>query len=61
MMEDVISTTPNRIKISIHDIIEIEVESPELSFSELKKEAIDMFGFAKNNMLGTKPSDNEVS
>lgn len=61
MTEDIVTTVPNRIKISIHDIIEIEVESQELSFSELKKEAMDMFSFAKDNMLNTKPCDNEVS
>lgn len=50
----------SRIKIAIQGIVEIEVESEELSFVDLKKEAFKIFKFTKNNMLGTKPCDNDV-
>ncbi len=33
----------SRIKISIHEIIEVEVESEDLPFSELKKETLKLF------------------
>ena len=51
----------SRIRISIQGIVEVEVESEELQFSDLKKEAFKIFKFAKGNMLGTKPCNNDVS
>lgn len=51
----------SRVRIAIQGIVEIEVESEELSFSDLKKEAFKVFKFAKGNILGTKPCDNDVS
>lgn len=50
----------SRIKIAIQGIIEVEVESEELPFIDLKKEAFKVFKFAKGHMLGTKPCDNDV-
>jgi hypothetical protein len=50
----------SRVRIAIQGIVEVDVESEELPFSDLKKEAFKIFKFAKNNMLGTKPCDNDV-
>lgn len=58
-MDDIVKPI-SRIKISVQGIIEIEVESEELNFSDLKKEAYDIFKFAKGQMLGSKPDDNDV-
>lgn len=51
----------SRIRIAVQDVIEVEVESNELSFADLKKEAFKIFKFAKENRLNTKPNDNEVA
>lgn len=50
----------SRVRIAVQGIVEIEVESEELKFHDLKKEAFKVFKFAKNNMLGTKPCDNDI-
>ena len=50
----------SRVRIAVQGIVEVDVESEELKFSDLKKEAFKIFKFAKNNMLGTKPCDNDV-
>lgn len=51
----------SRIRIAVQEIIEIEVESEELSFSDLKKEALDIFKFAKENTFNTKSNDIDVT
>lgn len=50
----------SRIRIVVQGIIEVEVESEELKFADLKKEAIKVFKFAKTQMTGSKPCDNDV-
>jgi hypothetical protein len=50
----------SRIRIAVQGIVEVEVESEELSFSGLKKEAFKIFRFAREQMTGTKPCDNDV-
>ena len=49
-----------RIRISVQGIIDVEVESEELKFNDLKKEAFKVFKFAKDQMIGSKPCDNDV-
>lgn len=51
----------NRIRIAVQGIVEIDVESEELQFSDLKKEAFKIFKFTKGQMTGSKPCDNDVS
>lgn len=58
-MEEIVKPM-SRIKISVQGIIEIEVESEELNFFDLKKESYDIFKFAKEQMFGSKPDDNDV-
>lgn len=50
----------SRIRIAIQGIVEVEVESEELPFSDLKKEVFKIFKFTKGQMTGTKPCDNDV-
>ena len=50
----------SRIRIAVQGILEVEVESEELSFLDLKKEAFKVFKFAKNQMTSSKPCDNDV-
>lgn len=50
----------SRIRIAVQGIVEVEVESEELSFSSLKREAFRVFRFAKGQMTGTKPCNNDV-
>ena len=50
----------SRIRIAVQGIVEVDVESEELEFADLKKEAIKIFKFAKNQMTGSKPCDNDV-
>lgn len=49
-----------RIRIAVQGIVEVDVESEELKFSDLKKEAFKVFKFAKGEMIGSKPCDNDV-
>jgi hypothetical protein len=51
----------NSIKMSVHDVIEVSLESEELPFEQLKKETMELFKFAKNNSLITKPGNHEVA
>lgn len=60
-MDQIDKVIMSRIKISIQEAIDIEVESDELPFSELKKEALDIFNFAKENMLKSKPDNCDVT
>jgi hypothetical protein len=50
----------SRIRIAVQGIVEVEVESEELPFSDIKKEAFKIFRFARGQMTGTKPCDNDV-
>lgn len=50
----------SRIRIALCDIVEVEVESDELSFSDLKNEALNIFKFAKDNMFNTKSDNSDV-
>ena len=50
----------SRIRIAVQGIVEVDVESEELAFVDLKKEAIKIFKFAKAQMIGSKPCDNDV-
>jgi hypothetical protein len=50
----------SRVRIAVQGIIEVEVESEELKFSDLKKEVFKIFKFAKGEMIGSKPCDNDV-
>ena len=59
--DDNVQIHMSRIRIAVQEIIEIEVESDELSFSDLKKEALDIFKFAKENTLNTKSNDIDVA
>lgn len=49
----------SRVRIVVMDI-EIEVESEDIEFSQLKKEAQKLFRFARGNIANTKPYDNET-
>lgn len=50
-----------RIRICVMEV-EVEVESEELPFKELKKEAFKIFRRAKGNITGpTEPYDNETA
>lgn len=50
----------SRIRIAVQGIVDVEIESEELPFSDLKKEAFKIFKFAKGEMIGSKPCDNDV-
>lgn len=50
----------SRIRICVMDV-EVDVESEELPFKDLKKEAVKIFKFAMGNIGNpTKPYDNET-
>jgi len=53
----------NRIHIGFSDCLNIEVESSELSFEELKNEALSLVETIKNDIMKskTKPNPNDVA
>lgn len=50
----------NRIHIGFSDCLNIEVESSELSFEELKKEALDLVETIKSDIMKTKTKPNPI-
>lgn len=52
----------NRISIGYRDCIQVELESDELSFNDLKKETLELVHIIKTDLLksDSKPNDNEV-
>lgn len=51
----------NRIKISLTECIEVEVESEELNFDQLKMQALELLEVAKKNVLRTPINKHETA
>lgn len=51
----------NRIKISLTECIEVEVESEELSFEQLKIQSLDLLEVAKKSVLRTPVNKHETA
>lgn len=53
----------NRINISYRDCLQVEVESGELLFSELKKEALELLKVVKGHLVDSEkpPNEHEVA
>lgn len=53
----------NRIHISFRDCLAVEIESSELSFADLKKEALELVGIVKKSLIDSekKANENEVA
>jgi len=51
----------NRIKISLTECIEVEVESEELSFEQLKIQSLELLEVAKKNVLRTPVNKHETA
>ena len=51
----------NRIKIGFGDCLEIEVESEELNFLQLKEEALMLLETAKNTVIKAPANKYEVA
>lgn len=51
----------NRIKIAFGDCLEVEVESEELNFLQLKEEALLLLEVAKNTVIKTPDNRHEVT
>lgn len=60
-MEKFSSHRVNRIKIGFGDCLEVEVESEELSFLQLKEEALSLLDVAKKTVIKTPVNQNEVA
>lgn len=51
----------NRIKIAFGDCLEVEAESEELSFSQLKEEILTLLEVAKKTVIKTPANRHEVA
>ena len=51
----------NRIRICFSECIEVEVESEELNFLQLKEEALLLLDVAKKTVIKTPANHNEVA
>lgn len=51
----------NRIKIAFGECLEVEIESEELSFSQLKEEALSLLDVAKKTVTKTPANRHEVA
>lgn len=51
----------NRIKISLQECIEVEVESEELSFDQLKIQSLELLEVAKKSVLRTPVNKHETA
>lgn len=51
----------NRIKIAFGECLEVEVESEELDFEQLKKESLELLEVAKKTVIKTPTNKNEVA
>lgn len=51
----------NRIKISLQECIEVEIESEELSFEQLKIQSLDLLDVAKRSVLRTPVNKHETA
>lgn len=51
----------NRIKIAFGDCLEVEVESEELSFLQLKEEALSLLDIAKKTVIKTPVNQHETA
>lgn len=53
----------NRINIAFRDCLQIEIESNELKFSDVKKEILDLLKIVKKDLLDAekKPNEHEVA
>lgn len=51
----------NRIKISLQECIEVEVESEELSFDQLKIQSLELLEVAKKTVMRTHTNNHEVA
>lgn len=52
--------TSNRIKLCIPDILEVEVESNQKNFEDLKKEALELFEHVKKCRVKSEPCSTDV-
>lgn len=51
----------NRINISFRDCLQLEIESDELKFDELKKEALELIEVVKGHLVDeTEPDDHDI-
>lgn len=51
----------NRIKISLQECIEVEVESEELNFEQLKVQSLELLEIAKKSVLRTPVNKHETA
>lgn len=51
----------NRIKISLQECIEVEVESEELSFDQLKVQSLELLEVAKKTVMRTPVNKHETA
>jgi hypothetical protein len=53
----------NRINISYRDCLQVEVESGELNFAQLKMEALELLKIVKEHLVDSEsePNENEVA
>lgn len=51
----------NRIKISLTECIEVEVESEELNFEQLKIQALELLEVAKKTVIRSPANRHEVA
>ena len=55
------NTPLNRIKIVLSECIEVEVESEELDFEQLKLQALELLEVAKKSVLRTPVNKHETA
>lgn len=51
----------NHIKISLQECVEVEVESEELNFEQLKLQTLELLEIAKKNVIRTPVNRHEVA
>lgn len=56
-----VSNKMNRIKIGFGECLEVEAESEELSFSQLKEEILTLLEVAKKTVIKTPANRHEVA
>jgi len=54
-------TPINRIKISLSECIEVEVESEELTFEQLKIQSLELLEIAKKTVIRSPANKHEVA
>jgi hypothetical protein len=59
--ENVHAYKVNRIKIAFGDCLEVEVESEELNFLQLKEEALRLLEIAKKTVIKTPVNQHETA